>query len=85
MSYLTDHCNEKTPTNIAMIKDSIVNNCTYASISTRIGLHKFILARSVKLINAIDNFNKHRLLRNHKVGQEVRLNLNLVFYNEFIN
>lgn len=71
-SYLTEYIDKKT-TEIAIIKSAIVNNSTFASLSTRLGLHKFILSRSMKLTDMIDRFYKHNLKLKHEIGHEVRI------------
>lgn len=72
-TYIIEHCQDKTPGEITDIRSSLVNNITFASLSTRIGLHRFLLAKSVKLTEAIDRFYEHQQKNNHKIGQEVRL------------
>lgn len=74
-TYIIEHCNNKTPGEITDIRSSLVNNITFASLSTRIGLHRFILAKSVRLTDAIDRFYEYQQKNDHKIGQEVR------FYN----
>lgn len=78
-SYIFEHCNDKTIKDIKDIIYSLVNNITFASLSIRIGLHRFILAKSVEITEAIDRFYKYQQRNNHKIGQDVRLNLILVF------
>lgn len=73
-TYIIEHCNNKTPGEITDIRSSLVNNITFASLSARIGLHRFILAKSVQLTEAIDRFYEHQQRNQHKIGQEVRLN-----------
>jgi len=70
-TYIIDHCNNKTPGEITDIRSSLVNNITFASLSIRIGLHRFILAKSVKLTEAIEKFYVHQQKNNYKIGQEV--------------
>lgn len=77
-SYIIEHCHNKTPGDITDIRSSLVNNITFASLSTRIGLHRFILAESVELTNAIDRFFEHQQKNQHKIGQEVKFNIILV-------
>lgn len=74
-TYIIEHCNNKTPGEITDIRSSLVNNITFASLSIRIGLHRFILAQSVKLTEAIDRFYEYQQKNNHKIGQEVRFYL----------
>lgn len=74
-TYIIEHCNNKTPGEITDIRSSLVNNITFASLSIRIGLHRFILAKSVKLTEAIEQFYVHQQKNNYKIGQEVKLNL----------
>lgn len=73
-NYIIDHCKNKTPDELTDIKFSVVNNITFASLSTRIGLHKFILARSVQLTESITHFYKRQQKINHTIGHEVRFN-----------
>jgi len=70
-TYIIDHCNNKTPGEITDIRSSLVNNNTFASLSIRIGLHKFMLAKSVKLTETIGRFHVHLQKNNYKIGQEV--------------
>lgn len=74
-SYVIEHCNNKTIDEIKDIKSSLVNNITFASLSIRIGLHRFILANSMEMTEAIDRFYKYQQKNNHKIGQDVRLKL----------
>lgn len=74
-TYIVEHCYNKTPGEITDIRSSLVNNITFASLSVRIGLHKFVLAKSVQLTEAIDRFFEHQQKNNHQIGQEVRFNL----------
>lgn len=71
-TYIIEHCNNKSPGEITDIRSALVNNITFASLSIRIGLHKFLLAKSVKLTEAIDSFYEHQKKNNYKIGQEVR-------------
>ncbi|XP_060881396.1 endoribonuclease Dicer-like isoform X5 [Metopolophium dirhodum] len=70
-TYIIEHCSHKTPGEITDIRSSLVNNITFASLSARIGLHRFILAKSVQMTEAIDRFYEHQQKNNHKIGQEV--------------
>ncbi|XP_003240109.1 endoribonuclease dcr-1 isoform X4 [Acyrthosiphon pisum] len=70
-TYIIEHCYHKTPGEITDIRSSLVNNITFASLSARIGLHRFILAKSVQMTEAIDRFYEHQQKNNHKIGQEV--------------
>lgn len=70
-TYIIEHCNNKTPGEITDIRSSLVNNITFASLSTRIGLHRFLLAQSVELTESISRFYEHQQKTNHKIGQEV--------------
>lgn len=72
-TYIIEHCKNKTPGEITDIRSSLVNNITFASLSTRIGLHRFLLAKSVQLTEVITRFYEHQQKNNHKIGQEVRL------------
>lgn len=74
-SYIVDHCNDKTINEIKDIKSALVNNITFASLSIRIGLHRFILANSIETNEAIDRFYKYQHKNNHKIGQDVRFKL----------
>lgn len=70
-TYIIEHCSKKTPGEITDIRSSLVNNITFASLSTRIGLHRFLLAKSLKLTEAIGRFYEHQKKNNYKIGQEV--------------
>ncbi|KAF0759177.1 endoribonuclease Dicer-like, partial [Aphis craccivora] len=70
-SYIIQHCNDTTPDEITDIRSSLVNNITFSSLSTRIGLHRFILAKSLEMTEAIDRFYKIQQKNNHKIWQEV--------------
>lgn len=70
-TYIIEHCHNKTPGDITDIRSSLVNNITFASLSVRIGLHRFILAESLELTNAIDRFFEHQQKNQHKIGQNV--------------
>ncbi|XP_027844608.1 endoribonuclease Dicer isoform X4 [Aphis gossypii] len=70
-TYIIQHCYQKTPGEITDIRSSLVNNITFASLSARIGLHRFILAKSVQMTEAIDRFYEHQQKNNHKIGQEI--------------
>ncbi|XP_050430735.1 endoribonuclease dcr-1 isoform X3 [Adelges cooleyi] len=70
-TYIIEHCSNKSPGEITDIRSSLVNNITFASLSARIGLHRFLLAESIKLTEAIDRFYEHQAKNNHKIGQEV--------------
>ncbi|VVC42507.1 Hypothetical protein CINCED_3A023563 [Cinara cedri] len=70
-TYIIEHCHNKTPGEITDIRSSLVNNITFASLSIRIGLHRFLLAKSIKLTEAIDRFYEHQQRIDHKIGQEV--------------
>uniref|UniRef100_A0A2H8TDA5 Endoribonuclease Dicer n=1 Tax=Melanaphis sacchari TaxID=742174 RepID=A0A2H8TDA5_9HEMI len=70
-TYIIEHCYHKTPGEITDIRSSLVNNITFASLSARIGLHRFILAKSVQMTEAIDRFYEHQQKNNHKIGQEI--------------
>lgn len=79
-TYIIEHCYQKTPGEITDIRSSLVNNITFASLSARIGLHRFILAKSVQMTEAIDRFYEHQQKNNHKIGQEVKFNLIFLIY-----
>jgi len=68
-----EHGNTKTPHEITDIRVSLVNNKTIGSLSARIGLHRFVLAQSVKMIEAIDRFYKYFQINNYQIGKEVKL------------
>ncbi|XP_050534312.1 endoribonuclease Dicer-like isoform X2 [Daktulosphaira vitifoliae] len=70
-SYIIEHCTNKSPGEITDIRSSLVNNITFASLSARIGLHRFLLSESIKLTEAIDRFYEHQEKNHHQVGQEV--------------
>ncbi|XP_026819706.1 endoribonuclease Dicer-like [Rhopalosiphum maidis] len=70
-TYIIEHCHQKTPGEITDIRSSLVNNITFSSLSIRIGLHRFILAKSLKMTEAIDRFYKNQQKNNFKIGQEV--------------
>ncbi|XP_026808824.1 endoribonuclease Dicer-like isoform X3 [Rhopalosiphum maidis] len=70
-TYIIEHCYNKTPGEITDIRSSLVNNITFASLSARIGLHRFILAQSIQMTEAIDRFYEHQQKNNHKIGQEI--------------
>lgn len=70
-TYIIEHCNNRTPGEITDIRSSLVNNITFASLSARIGLHRFLLARSVSLTESISRFYEHQQKTNHKIGEEV--------------
>jgi len=71
-TYIIEHCHQKTPGEITDIRSSLVNNITFSSLSIRIGLHRFILAKSLKMTEAIDRFYKNQQQNNFKIGQEVK-------------
>lgn len=77
-SYIIEHCTNKSPGEITDIRSSLVNNITFASLSVRIGLHRFLLAESIKLTEAIDRFYEHQEKNHHRVGQEVKLKKKLI-------
>jgi len=68
-----EHGNTKTPREITAIRASLVNNTIIGSLSARIGLHKFFLAKSLKMTEAIDHFYKYFQNNNYQIGQEVKL------------
>ncbi|XP_025190355.1 endoribonuclease Dicer-like [Melanaphis sacchari] len=70
-TYIIEHCHQKTPGEITDIRSSLVNNLTFSSLSIRIGLHRFILAKSPDMSEAIDRFYKHQQKNNHKIGHDV--------------
>lgn len=80
-TYIIEHCYHKTPGEITDIRSSLVNNITFASLSARIGLHRFILAKSVQMTEAIDRFYEHQQKNNHKIGQEVKFYFILIIFN----
>ncbi|VVC34156.1 PAZ domain,Helicase, C-terminal,Ribonuclease III domain,DEAD/DEAH box helicase domain,P-loop containing [Cinara cedri] len=70
-TYITEHCSNKTTEEITDIRSSLVNNITFASLSIRIGLHRFLLSNSIKLTEAIDRFYEYQQRIDHKISQEV--------------
>lgn len=77
-SYTIQYCKKITPGEISEIKSSLVNNITFSSLSTRIGLHRFILAKSLEMTEAIDRFYNIQQKKNHTIWQEVNFFLQIL-------
>jgi len=74
-TYVMEHGNTKTSGSLTQIRASLVNNSIFGSLSARIGLHKFVLANSVTMTEAIDRFYKYFQNTNYQIGQDVKFYL----------
>lgn len=67
-----EHGNTKTSDEITIVRSSLVNNTTIGSLSARIGLHRFVLAKAVLMTEKIDRFYKHFQKNNYQIGLDVK-------------
>ncbi|XP_047115480.1 endoribonuclease Dicer-like isoform X3 [Schistocerca piceifrons] len=70
-SYIYDKCQKLSPGKITVLRAALVNNCTFAAFSVRIGLQKYCKYRSSELFYNIDAFVKYQQENNHEITDEV--------------
>ena len=72
-SYIFERCVMMDPGKLTDLRSSLVNNVTLACIVVRNGLHKFLLAESVLLIESIKKFVKFQDMKNHLITDQIML------------
>ena len=72
-SYIFERCVMMDPGKLTDLRSSLVNNVTLACIVVRHGLHKFLLAESVLLIESIKKFVKFQDMKNHEISDQIML------------
>lgn len=72
-SYIFERCVMMDPGKLTDLRSSLVNNVTLACIVVRNGLHKYLLAESVLLIESIKKFVKFQDMKNHEITDQITL------------
>lgn len=72
-SYIFERCVLMDPGKLTDLRSSLVNNVTLACIVVRNGLHKFLLAESVLLMESIRKFVKFQDIKSHEITDQIML------------
>lgn len=70
-AYIYENCGKLTPGELTDLRSALVNNITFACLTVRQELHKFLDAASPLLLDAIDRFVRFQEKRKHIIDEEV--------------
>ena len=70
-SYIYHKCGLLTPGQLTDLRSALVNNVTFAALTAKYGLNRFMLLNSPTLMQAVDAFVTFQKSSNHRVDSDV--------------